>query len=82
MDDYTKMQLQLLFPAYLISITMLLTITSRHSATIQRLPARRALPVLATLFLLSYTKVLITVSNVLFSYSWIIHLLNNHTNAV
>jgi len=74
MDDYAKMWLQLLFPLYLILIAVSLIVTSRHSTTIQRLTARRALPVLATLFLLSYTKVLTTISNVLFSYSSLIYL--------
>ena len=69
MDDYAKMWLQLIFPIYLIFIATLLIITSRYSTRIQRLTAHRALPVLATLFLLSYTKILRTVCNVLFSYS-------------
>ena len=74
MDDYAKMWLQLAFPLYLIFIATLLIITSRYSTRIQRLTARRALPVLATLFLLSYTKILHTVSSVLFSYSAITQL--------
>ena len=82
MDDYAKTWLQLMFPIYLIFIATLLIITSRYSTTIQRLTARRALPVLATLFLLSYTKVLLTVSNVLFSYTSITHLPSNHTTLV
>ena len=71
MDDYAKMWLQIIFPIYLIFIATFLIITSRYSTRIQRLTARRALPVLATLFLLSYTKILHTVSSVLFSYSTI-----------
>ena len=47
-----------------------------YSTRIQRLTARKALPVLATLFLLSYTKILRTVSSVLFSYSTITGLPN------
>ena len=82
MNDYAKMWLQLMFPIYLIFIATVLIITSRYSTTIQRLTARRALPVLATLFLLSYTKVLLTVSNVLFSYTSITHLPSNHTTLV
>ena len=74
MNDYAKMWLQLAFPFYLIFIATSLIITSRYSTTIQRLTARRALPVLATLFLLSYTKILHTVSIVLFSYSTITQL--------
>ena len=80
MDDYAKMWLLLVFPYYLILIATLLNMGSRYSTKIQRLTARRALPVLATLFLLSYTKILLTVSSVLFSYSKIIHLPSNHTS--
>ena len=82
MDDYVKIWLQLAFPVYLILIATLIIITSRYSATIQRLTARRALPVLATLFLLSYTKILHTVSSILFSYSTITHLPSKHTTRV
>ena len=82
MDDYAKMWLQLAFPFYLIFIAILIITTSRYSTTIQRLTARRALPVLATLFLLSYTKILCTVSTVLFSYSIITHLPSKHTTLV
>ena len=82
MDDYAKMWLQLAFPFYLMFIATLLIITSRYSITVQRLTARRALPVLATLFLLSYTKILRTVSSVLFSYSIITHLPSKHTTLV
>ena len=82
MDDYAKMWLQLAFPFYLIFIATLLIMTSRYSTTIQRLTARRALPVLATLFLLSYTKLLLIVSGVLFSYSEIFHPPGDHTELV
>ena len=74
MDDYAKMWLQLAFPVYLMLIAALLIATSRYSITVQRVSAHRALPILATLFLLSYTKILRTVSSVLFSYSTITHL--------
>ena len=82
MDDYAKMWLQLAFPFYLIFIATLIIITSRYSTTIQRLTARRALPVLATLFLLSYTKILRVVCSVLFFYSTITHLSSKHTTLV
>jgi len=82
MDDYAKMWLQLTFPMYLIFIATSLIITSRYSTTVQRLTAHRALPVLATLFLLSYTKILHTVSSVLFFYSTITHLPSKHTTLV
>ena len=82
MDDYAKMWLQLAFPFYLIFIATLIIITSCYSTTIQRLTACRALPVLATLFLLSYTKILRIVSSVLFFYSTITHLPSKHTTIV
>ena len=69
MDDYTKTLLQLAFPFYLIFIAFMLIMGSRYSARIQKLTAHRALPVLSTLFLLSYTKILLTVCRVLFCYT-------------
>ena len=78
MDDYTKTWLQLVFPSYLFAIAILLIIVSRRSRLIQRVTAQRALPVLATLFLLSYTKMLRTACNVLFWYYKIIHLPSQH----
>ena len=82
MDDYAKMWLQLAFPFYLIFIATLIIITSRYFTTVQRLTARRALPVLAMLFLLFYTKILRIVSSVLFFYSTITHLPSKHTTLV
>ena len=82
MDDYAKMWLQLIFSIYLIFIATIFIITSRYSTRIQRLTAHRALPVLATVFLLSYTKILRTVSSVLFSYSTITSLPSKNTTLV
>ena len=82
MDDYAKMWLQLAYPFYIIFIATLIIITSRYSTTMQRLTARRALPVLATLFLLSYTKILRIVCSVLFFYSTITHLPSKHATLV
>ena len=82
LDDYNKIWLQIAFPVYLIIIATLLIIGSRYSTKVQRLTARRALAVLATLFLLSYTKILRTVSHVLFFYSTITDLPSNKTTVV
>ena len=79
MDGYTKMWLQLAFPSYLMIIAFTLIIGSRHSTKLQRLTANRVLKVLATIFLLSYTKVLLTVCQVLFFFSSVTHLPSNHT---
>ena len=82
MDDYTKIWLQFAFPVYLIIIATLLIIGSRYSSKVQSLTARRALAVLATLFQLSYTKILRTLSYVLFFYSTITDLPSNKTTIV
>ena len=82
MDSYAKMWLQLFFPFYLIVIASSIIIASRYSSRILRLTFSRSLPVLATLFLLSYTGVLRTVSTVLFSYSTITHLPSGHHQMV
>jgi len=82
MTGYAKLFLQLVFPFYLISIAILFIIASRYSTRIQRLTARRALPVLATLFVLSYTKIPQTVCMALFFYSSITHLPGNKTITV
>lgn len=82
MDDYVKSWLQLLFPIYLLIIAGLLIITSRYSVRIQRITACKVLPVLATLFLLSYTKIIRTIGNVLFCYSQITNLPSESTTLV
>ena len=82
MDSYAKMWLQLFFPSYLIIFAMSIIIASRYSNRILRLTYSRSLPVLATLFLLSYTGVLRTVLTVLFSYSTITHLPSGHQQLV
>ena len=82
MDDYAKEWLHLILPFYLISIATIFIILSRYYATVQRLTARKALPVLSTLFLFSFTKISITVCNALFRYSQIIHLPSNKTELV
>ena len=82
MDAYAKIWLQLLFPVYLIIIALALIMGSRYSKTVQRLTARRGLAVLATLFLLSYTKFLLTVCHAIFFYSTVTHLPSEDSTSV
>jgi len=79
MSNYSKTCLQLAFPFYLITIALALIMGRRYSSRIQRLTARRGLHVLATLFLLSYTKILSMVCHILFFYSQVTHLPSRHT---
>jgi len=64
MNKYTKMWMQLTYPIYLLFIAFFLIFGSRYSAKLYRLTFSRALPVLATLFMLSYTKMLQTITSV------------------
>ena len=82
MNTYVKVWLQLFFPIYLIFIAFSIIIASRYSSRILRLTYKRSLPVLATLFLLSYTSVLRTVLTVLFSYTTITHAPSGHQELV
>ena len=82
MDGYAKMFFQLFFPLYLIVIAFSIIKTSRYSSRILRWTYTRTLPVLATLFLLSYTGVLRAVLTVLFSYSIIIELPSGNQHLV
>ena len=82
MDVYAKVWLQLFFPICLMFIAFSIIIASRYSSRILRLTYSRSLPVLATLFLLSYTSVLRTVLTVLFSYSTITHVPSGHQELV
>ena len=82
MDSYAEMWLQLFFPLYLILIATFIIIASHYSYRIQRLTYTRSLPVLATLFLLSYTGIFRAVSTVLFSSSTITELPSGHQQLV
>ncbi len=56
MDAYAKSWLQFLFPTYIWIITGAIIFTSRHYTLVGRLCGRNIVQVLATLFLLSYSK--------------------------
>ena len=58
LDDYTNTWLQFLFPLYIWLIAAALIVSSHYSIRISKLIGNNAVPVLATLFLISYTKVL------------------------
>ena len=66
MDAYAKTWLQFLFPAYIWTIVIIIIMSSRYSTTVSRMSGNNAVQVLATLFLLSYAK-LLRVSITIFS---------------
>ena len=61
---YWKMWLQFVFPLYIWAIVGLMIFSARHSRTLTKIYGNRAVPVLATLFLLSYMKLLRTVTSI------------------
>ena len=64
MNVYAKKWIQLVFPTYLILVAFLFIVASRYSNKLFWLTHNRSLPVLATLFVLTYTYVLQTISSV------------------
>ena len=61
LDAYTKTWLQLAFPAYIITLVVLVIVISEHSPRFTRLIGRRdPVATLATLILLSFSKLLST----------------------
>jgi len=82
MTGYVRIWIYLSYPALLGIIAFVIVIGSRYSPMVQRLTAQKALPVLATLFVLTYTGVIRAVSTVLYSYTPITDLPTNHTNIV
>ena len=58
MTAYTKACLQFLFPIYIWLLVGIMIVSSRYSSTISKLTGSNAVQVLATLFLLSYAKLL------------------------
>ena len=66
MDAYTKSWLQFIFPLYILSLVGLIIIANDYSSRIARLFGSNPVAVLATLFLLSYAKLLRTIIAAMF----------------
>ena len=58
LDDYISTWLQFLFPLYIWLIAAALIVTSHYSTRVSKLIGNNAVQVLATLFLIMYTKLL------------------------
>ena len=65
LDGYVKTWLQFVFPLYVWFLVVVIIVACRYSGRLSRLCGRNAVPVLATLILMSYTKLLRTVTNAL-----------------
>ena len=68
MDEYAQTWLQFVFPIYVWILISVIILTSRYSITVSKLIGHNPIAVLATLILLSYTKILKIIIQV-FSYA-------------
>ena len=66
MDSCSKTWLQFIFPGYVWFLLILIVILSQYSSKVVRLVGSHAVPVLATMILLSYTKLIRTVFQALY----------------
>ena len=58
LDTYAKALFQFVFPVYIWTIMIIIIVSSHYSTRVAKLTGRKAVQVLATLFLLSYSKIL------------------------
>ena len=65
LDGYVKTWLQFVFPLYVWFLVVVIIVACRYSGRLSRLCGCNAVPVLATLILMSYTKLSRTVTNAL-----------------
>ena len=61
LSGYSKTWLQFVFPLYIWSIAGLIIILAKYSDRVAKMMGNNSVPVLATLFLLSYAKILNTI---------------------
>ena len=77
MDRYVKEWLQFAFPFYVWAIIIVIILICRVSSKVSKLVGSNAVPVLATLLLLSYTKLLRTIVTVLHKRDITLHCQNS-----
>ena len=82
MSEYDKTWLEFAFPFYLLLIVAMLALASRYCSSVERLTRRRVIPVIATIFLLTYSKLLIVSAKVLFSFTTVYSLSDNTKTGV
>ena len=82
MTEYDKTWIQFTFPVYLLLIVVILVFASRYSSFVERVTRRRVIPVIATIFLLSYSKLLLATTKVLFSYKTVHRLDDGHKQSI
>ena len=79
MTTYASVWLQFLFPIYLLLIVAGLVVASRYSSKIEKITRKKVIPVIATLYLLSYNKIMLITFKGLFSFVRIHYLSSGET---
>ena len=69
LDTYTATWLQFTFPIYIWMLILLIVVSNRYSVTLSKVTGTNTISVLATLLLLSYAKLLITILKCVFIHS-------------
>ena len=82
MDSYAKQWLQFAFPLYMWIIIIIIIQLCKRYGKISRLMGSHAVPVLSTLFLLSYTKLVRTIVIVLHKREVTLHCTNESVRSV
>ena len=80
MTTYAATWLSFMFPIYVLLIVVAMSFASRYFQVIEKITRKRVIPVIATLYLLSYNKLMMMASSVLFSYTTIFHLYDTYTD--
>ena len=81
MDAYTKTWLQFVFPVYIWSIAGLIILVSHYSTRATKLFGNNSISVLATLFLLSYGKLIRNITNT-FAYAQLTIYYSDHNETL
>jgi len=74
MTTYSATWLRLMFPIYVLLLVVAMGFASRYFQMIEKVTRKRVIPVMATLYLLSYSKLMQVTFRGLFSYTTIHHL--------
>ena len=80
MTAYAATWLRFMFPIYVLLIVVAMAFASRYFQIIEKITRKRAIPVIATLYLLSYGKIMLITFHVLFSYTTVYHLRSEKKN--
>ena len=80
MTAYAATWLNFMFPIYVLLIVVAMSFASRYFQVIEKITRKRVIPVIATLYLLSYNKLMMMAFKGLFSYTTIFHLYDMDTD--